>query len=122
MLNIYIYIYIGSTVLKNLPASARDEGDLGSISGSGRSPGGGNGNLLQYSCLENSMDRGGWQATSPWSYKELNTTEHSYTHAHTYTHTPYVMVLTVIPLLGIYPKELKIGTQSNIYVYMFTSQ
>ena len=38
-------------------------GDLGSISGSGRSPGGGNGNALQCSCLENAMDRGTWQAT-----------------------------------------------------------
>ena len=37
-------------------------GDVGSIPGSGRSPGEGNGNLLQYSCLENFMDRGAWQA------------------------------------------------------------
>ena len=43
--------------------SACNAGDLGSIPGSGRSPGGGNGNPLQYSCLENSMDRGSWQAT-----------------------------------------------------------
>ena len=38
-------------------------GDLGSIPGLGKSPGGGHGNLLQYSCLENSMDRGAWRAT-----------------------------------------------------------
>ena len=38
-------------------------GDMGSISGSGSSPGEGNGNPLQYSCLENSMDRGAWQDT-----------------------------------------------------------
>ena len=43
--------------------SAYNEGDLGSIPGSGRSPGEGNGNPLQYSCLENFMDRGAWQAT-----------------------------------------------------------
>ena len=43
--------------------SAWKEGDLGSISGLGRSPGGGYGNPLQYSCLENSMDRGDWWAT-----------------------------------------------------------
>ena len=43
--------------------SARKAGDLGSIPGSGRFPGERNGNLLQYSCLENSMDRGGWWAT-----------------------------------------------------------
>ena len=43
--------------------SACNEGDLGSIPRSGRSPGEGNGNPLQYSCLENPMDRGAWQAT-----------------------------------------------------------
>ena len=45
-------------VVKNLLASAGDTGDSGSIPGSGRSPRGGNGNPLQYSCLENPMDRG----------------------------------------------------------------
>ena len=44
-------------------ANEGDIRDVGSIPGSGRSPGGGHGNLLQYSCLENSMDRGDWQAT-----------------------------------------------------------
>ena len=44
-------------------ASACNEGDLGSIPGSGRSPGEGNGNPLQYSCLENPMDREAWWAT-----------------------------------------------------------
>ena len=49
----------------NGKASAYNVGDLGSIPGTGRSPGGGNGNPLQYSCLENPMDRGAWQATVP---------------------------------------------------------
>ena len=44
------------------PVAERDMGDMGSINGSGRFPGGGNGNLLQYSCLENSTDRGDCQA------------------------------------------------------------
>ena len=48
----------GSAVVKNLPANAGDARDMGSIPGSGRSPGVGNGNPLQFSCLENSMDRG----------------------------------------------------------------
>ena len=52
--------------------SACNVGDLGSIPGLGRSPGEGNGNPLQYSCLENSMDRGAWQATS---CKELDIAE-----------------------------------------------
>ena len=47
-------------MVKNLPASA---GDAGLIPGSGRPPGGGNGNPLQYSCLGNPMDRGTWRAT-----------------------------------------------------------
>ena len=47
-------------MVKNLPANA---GDVGLIPGLGRFPGGGHGNPLQYSCLENPMDRGGWQAT-----------------------------------------------------------
>ena len=51
------------SVVKNLLANAGDTGDVGSVLGSGRSPGKGNGNLLQYSCLENPMDRGAWQAT-----------------------------------------------------------
>ena len=52
-----------SLVVKNPPANAGDTGDAGSISGSGRSPGGGKGNPLQYPCLENAMDRRAWQAT-----------------------------------------------------------
>ena len=52
--------FSGGSVVKNLPASA---GDAGSIPGSRRSPGEGNGNSLQYSCLKNSMDRGAWWAT-----------------------------------------------------------
>ena len=50
-------------VVKSSPANAGDIRDVGSIPGSGRSPGGGNGNLLQYSSLENPMDRGAWQGT-----------------------------------------------------------
>jgi len=52
-------------VVKNPRAIARDTRDVGSIPESGRSPEGGNGTPLQYSCLENSMDRGPWRATSP---------------------------------------------------------
>ena len=53
-------------MVKDPPANAEGigmQGDAGLIPGSGRSPGEGNGNPLQYSCLENSMDRGAWQAT-----------------------------------------------------------
>jgi len=50
-------------VVKNLCASAGDKGDSGSIPGLGRSPGGGHGNPLRHSCLENPLDRGAWLAT-----------------------------------------------------------
>ena len=50
-------------MVKNDPDNARKPGDTGSVPGLGRSPGGGNGNPLQYSCLEISMDRGAWWAT-----------------------------------------------------------
>ena len=53
----------GGLVVKNLPANAAEARDTGLIPGLGRSPGGGNGNPLQYSCLENFMDRGAWQVT-----------------------------------------------------------
>ena len=50
-------------VIKNMPTNAEDVRDRGLILGSGRSPEGGHGNPLQYSCLEDPMDRGAWQAT-----------------------------------------------------------
>ena len=59
-------------MVKNLSASA---GDVGLIPGSGRSPGGGNGNPLQYSCWENPMDRGAQKATVHECLKESDTTE-----------------------------------------------
>jgi len=61
----------GGSVVKNLPANA---GDVSLIPGSGRSPGEGNGNPPQYSCLRNPMDRGAWGATVHEVAKELDTT------------------------------------------------
>ena len=61
--SVIIHAYQVALVVKNRPANAVDQRDVGSIPGSGRSPGEGNGNLLQYSCLENPMDRGAWQTT-----------------------------------------------------------
>ena len=56
-------------VVKNPPANAGDTREVGSIPGLGRSPRGGNSNLLQYSCLENPMNREAWRAYSPWGHK-----------------------------------------------------
>ena len=60
-------------VVKNPPADSGDTGDAGLIPGLGRSPEGGNGNPLQYSCLENSIDRGAWRAIVPGVVKESHT-------------------------------------------------
>ena len=69
LINFYSPIFPGSSDSKESACSA---GDLGSIPGSGRSAGERNGNPLQYSCLENSMDRGAWQATVH-GFAELDT-------------------------------------------------
>ena len=69
-------------VVKNLPATAGDIRDVDSIPGSGRSPGEGHENPLQYSCLENAMNRGAWKATvhrvtkSQTQLKQLSTHTH----------------------------------------------
>ena len=76
----FLHKYVGlwasqvALVLMNPPANAEELRDTGSIPASGRSPGGGHGNPLQYSCLENSMFRGAWQATVP-GVEESDTTE-----------------------------------------------
>ena len=62
-------------VVKNPTASAGDVRDVGSIPGSGRCPGGGHGDPLQYSCLENPMDRGAWWATVRRVVKVVDMTE-----------------------------------------------
>ena len=67
----------GGTVVKDLPASAWDTGGAGSIPGTGRSLGEGNGNPLQYSCLENPMYRGAW-----WTLVRRSWTERLSTHAY----------------------------------------
>ena len=72
----HLYLYIcmgfpGDSVVKNPPATT---GDVVSLAGLGRSPGEGNGNPPQYSCLGNSMDRGSWQTIVHGVTKELDTT------------------------------------------------
>ena len=74
-MNTYVidfYSFPGGSKVKNLPARA---GDMGLIPGSGRSPGEGNGNPSQYSCVRNRMERGAWWATyNPWGHMELDMT------------------------------------------------
>ena len=70
----------GGKVVKNLPANAGDAGDIGSVPGLERFSGEGNGNPLQYSCLENSVDREALLiGYNPWGCKESDITEYTYT-------------------------------------------
>ena len=70
--------------VKNLPVSAGDMRDAGSIPGSGRSLGGGNGHPPQYSCLENPMDRGAWWATVHRAAKSQTRLKKLSTHTRTW--------------------------------------
>ena len=71
-------------VVKNPPAHAGDIRNIGSIPGSGRSPGGGHGNPFQFSCMENPMDKRSLVGYSPQGHRELDMTEVT---EHTHTHT-----------------------------------
>ena len=66
--------WLSGNMAKNLPANKEDTGVVGSIPGSGRSPGEGNSNPLQYSCLKGPMDRGAWRATVYGFTKESDKT------------------------------------------------
>ena len=80
-INMYITGFPGGSMVKYLLANTRDTGDTGSVSASGRSPGGRNGKPLQYSCLENPMDWEAWWATVHEVAKRLDWVS---MHAHIY--------------------------------------
>ena len=87
----------GDSVSKESTCNAGDcnARDSSLIPGSGRSPGEGNGNPLQYSCLGNPMDRGGWQATLHGVTKDLDMTDHTHTY-HTCYRKPSFQVISPI--------------------------
>ena len=93
----YISDFSDDSVVKDSPCNAGDVGDMGSIPGSGRSPGGGTDNPLQYSCLGKTMGRGTWQV-SLWGHKESDTTEHIHTHMHAHTHMHIIYCILTIKL------------------------
>ena len=72
-------------MVKNPSAKAGDIRDMGSMPGSGRSPGRGHGNPLEYSCLENPMDRGAWQVTAHWVAKSWTRLKQLSKHAYSAT-------------------------------------
>ena len=116
----------GGSVVKNLAANAGDTGDSDSIPGLGRSPGERNGSTLQYSCLENPMDRGAWQATvcgisKSWTWlRELS--------MHACTHIPFTRLIplknfgvfltcSLILSISTFPSSL-----GSVYVYIIINR
>ena len=94
----------GSSVVKNLPANAGEAGDMSLSPRLGRSHGEGNGNPLQYFCLENSIDRGAWWATIHGITEESDMTEQLRTHLHTQL---YKLFFISIPILQIKKMRIK---------------
>ena len=88
----------GGSVVKNTPANTRDARDTGSSPGSGRSLGGGNGNLLQYSCLGNPMDRGALWATVH-GVSENQTCLSTHTHIHNFPSILFIEEIVLSPLI-----------------------
>ena len=123
-------------VVKNPPASWGDTRDVGLIPGLERSPGVGNCNPLQYSCLRNLMDRGSWQATvyriaKSWTCLKLSTElkwSQGHTHRHTHTHTRNTSLRSACKICVLYCLlillQLKKGTWEQnacAYTYMYAN-
>ena len=86
---------------KEVGSNSGDTGDSGVIPVLGRSPGGGNGNILQHSCLGNSMDRGAWQAIVHWGHKvrhDWAQTEHMAYHNNTLLFILVLFIITILPM------------------------
>ena len=100
----HFIIFIGSSqvalVVKNPPVYAEDKSDRGSILGPGRSPGGGNGNPPQYSCLENPMDIGACQALVHRVAKHWTQLRWLHLHTHTHTHTHFTFLTMLLSSTG----------------------
>ena len=92
--------------------SAGQAGDMGSIPGSARSPGVGNGNPLQYSCLENPMNRGAWQAT----VHGLQRVRHDWMTEHPHTHTHCILAIMLGPVRVVNMRWCRIAVLKLLYV------
>ena len=97
----FIWVSHMALVVKNPPANAGDITDVGLIPGLGRSLGGGHGNPLRYSCLENPMDRGGWQATVHWVSKSQTRLKWLSKYS---THTVYIVTESCLCYVFFFPK------------------
>ena len=105
-------------MVKNPPASAGDAGDPGSVSGSGRFPGEGNGNLLQYSCLKNPTDRGAWQAIAH-RVAESQTQLSDFTHSLTLENKVSLYSIMLYPGRPFCIGSIKcLGEKKKLHLYM----
>ena len=102
-------------MVNNLPTNAGDSGDAGLIPGLGRSPGGGNGNLLQYSCQENPVDRGAWQATVRGVAKSWTSLSNI---AHTQTHTNQNIEAYFLKLPFVNLDVVILDERSLVYIFI----
>ena len=102
-------------VVKNLPANSGEARDVGSIPGLKRSPGVGYSSLLQYSCLENSMDRGAY-----WAVVHSIARSHACTHVHTHTHTHTELILYMLKYtLRLSPFHFSSGSTERLHFPTF---
>ena len=116
----WVAISFSKEVVNNPPANAGNAGDVGSIPGWGRSPGGGHGNPLQYSFLENPMDRGTWQAIVHRVAKSWTWLEWLSMHTHKWLLRYQCFVAVVVTVL-VYEKRLN-GNHDGMNCLMFNIQ
>ena len=103
-----------------MPANAGDTGDAAVVPGLGRCPGEGNGNPLQYSCLENPKDRGDWWPTVSGGHKELDMTEQLSTINYTLNNIIYLSYIMLI--LSRHKKKSKIWSATLVSIDILMSQ
>ena len=121
-------VFLGFPGRSDSKESTCSVSDLGSVSGPGRSPGGGNGNALQYSCLENPYGQRSLTSYNPWGHKELDTTERLNTAHKNITLNIFTYGITHVVCLScclfalIFWKTLHINPSRAIWFFLMTTE
>ena len=113
---LYLTGFPGGAMVKNPPANAGDATDIGSTPGWGLSPGEGNGKPIQYSCLENSMDRGAWQAIGSQRVRYDWAGMHIHIHIHIYIYIYTYICWLKLKLESRFPGEISITSDDDTTV------